>query len=1337
MNTCYRNLFRIILISFTVFNFSSVVAQCAGTASEITICGKETDPNLQTFNLFNQLTGETPGGTWFALSNFDSDALDETTGILNLWEINRFGPHAFTYIHPSCDASESTVIINLGGYPGESNQNPGTNNVCQELKADDDDIANIIDLFIFIDTINSSIGPDVDGEWTEDSGNLETGLLDDEFFNFASVPIGTYTFTYTVPEVSGCPSSSATIDVEVRRSPDPGLPDDLYLCETDDMSGLRDLNLFSRLINPDLDGEWTDVNTPETGEISSGTDFEINVENIYNNFGPGSYRFSYKVLPDHPICEEKETEFVLCIEKQLVLEGTTEVACTGDVTLTYDSTLLDPGSYNLSYTITGASLGTYSETKSVSFENGTATFGLIPGLVLSTSERLTIQINDITAPPSCGPTMLCTSVVNVPDVDFDMYLPPTITVSSTSGCELDAILVTYVNTVDTDFLPVDGIQSVSYSINTVTYTDEVTFSNGNATSTIPSDRFIQGSNSLVFFETNSFVHCEDIETTSTLNLIPTPPNPVFSIVPDDKCDATNLQFGFSSPVGALVNYNPVTFDIYQYGSEPERFDPRDPSVSLTNNTQGDGVDINLTNSNDVSALPDGDYVFVIRSVQSDNAPCRGLSQMEIDNYAAQGIDIALTQIGSNHIFDARLTFRIGEQAPASLVKNNFQVCLLTGPVTLGDLLFISGSDVDVAITDLAGSPLADTFNITENQVLNAVFTSSITGCDLGSEQITINIVSEATSPVLTPNTFCSLETRTVGDLEISGQDIVWFDAEIDGTAYNASDIIDVTQEYWAEITISGGCTSTIRTQAVINLVDKASTPTALVNVFCSSASPTISDLLVEASNPIQWYTSQSGPAYTSTSLPLDDSMEYWVAQSAVSGCESDRIQVTYTTTDVAPNLDPLENTFCTAGGAVFTLADLEFTEASLSREGTISYFSDEAGTTVISSTELLENLTSPIYARQVIAETCVSDLVAVNFNLQDEASNPTISPVTLCLESNPIIQDVINVLEAETLSSITLFENETTTTPIDVNTPIASISGTLYASQTIAAGCESSARTLVSLTLSNPSISNDDFISTHCSIDAPTLDSAYLGSENVVWFDENDEPLSGSEALQDGVSYFAQIEEETCKSERLELVMTLINVTDPISSSTNIEFCGIEEKAIADLLEDEAGNSRFTIPPNHNLVWYDSEDIDTRNELNNDTVLENGVYYAVYVVSTLVDGSNIICESNPVAITVDLTICPPESLVIPDAFSPNGDAINDTFELQNIAFVYPDYDIEIYNRYGRLVFKGDINVGFWDGTSNQSGRLSSDVLPTGVYFYVINFNRFNTKPYQGQVYLKR
>ncbi|WP_067150806.1 gliding motility-associated C-terminal domain-containing protein [Pseudotamlana agarivorans] len=1339
MNSCLRNIFRVILVSVAFFNGSLGFSQCAGTGAEVTICNKETDPSLQNFNLFDVLVGETAGGTWTADSNFNSNALDKTTGEVNLWKINRFGAHAFTYRNLACDTSSATVIINLGGYPGESNQNPGTNNVCQILKDDDDDAINIIDLFIFIDTVNDLVGPDTGGVWTEDASNLALGVLNKEFFDFENVPIGTYTFTYTVPAVSNCPERTAIIDVEVRRSPNPGTPLNLNLCETDDMSGLTNLNLFTRLIDADTNGEWTDANAIPTGEITNGTDYEINVQNIYNNFGAGMYFFTYKVLPEHPICDERAATVVICIEKQLNLEATVTVDCNGIVVLNYNSTLLSNGVYNLSYTISGNSLGTQSNTiTDLVFQNGMAGFSLFPDLQLADSEMLTIQIDDIVAAPTCGPTVLCTPIVSVPPEDFDMYIEPSITVASTTGCELDDVVITYTNATDAAFVPLNGDIPVTYAINGTNYTEDVSFVNGNATSTLSASRFMQDNNQLVFFETNNFIHCGDIHKTLQ-NLIPAPPNPVFSIVPDSRCDASNLQFGFDSPSGEFISYSTVTFDIYQFGSEPQQFAPRDASVSLTNNTQGDGIDINIVNSNDVSTLPNGDYVFVIRSVQNDAAACRGLSQLEIDNYTAQGMEVGLTKEGTNHIFDARLTFRIGDPEPVALVKNAFEVCLVNGAVTLSDLNISAGADVDITVTDLNGTPLPDTYEITQDEAFVAVLKSAITGCDIGTEPITVTVVSEASIPVLNTNVFCSASTYSVSDLDVSSQNIIWYDAETNGTAYSSTDAIDASKAYWAEITISGGCVSPNRTQANITFVDKAEKPTPIDNMFCTAANATISDLKVDsdASASLKWYTSETGPAYTSISLALDSANEYWVSQTIAQGCESDRVQVVYTITDVVANPEPLDNNFCTANGAVFTLADLAFNDATLSRQGVISYFSDQAGTLALASTDLLENTTSPVYVQQVIAGSCTSDLVEVAFKLEDIASKPVLQTAVFCLESHPTVQDLLDVLQSETSNEIKLYENQTTSTLLDANIELASWSGNIYASQTILAGCESIERTLVNFTLENPTITPNDFVTLHCGAGHPTLNEVYLGTENILWFDENNNPLSNSEILQNGLSYFAQLQVGSCLSAPLEVPITLVEVSDPIASSTTAEFCGINEKIIADILEDEDGNMRFDIPINHTLVWYDSDDMATRNLLDDSTVLEQGTYYAVYEVDTTVSGERIVCESSSLAISVDLTACSPNELVIPDGFSPNGDGVNETFELQNIQFVYPDYNIEIYNRYGRLVFKGNTAIGFWDGKSNQSGLFTNDVLPTGVYFYVIHFNRFDTKPYQGQVHLRR
>jgi gliding motility-associated-like protein len=95
---------------------------------------------------------------------------------------------------------------------------------------------------------------------------------------------------------------------------------------------------------------------------------------------------------------------------------------------------------------------------------------------------------------------------------------------------------------------------------------------------------------------------------------------------------------------------------------------------------------------------------------------------------------------------------------------------------------------------------------------------------------------------------------------------------------------------------------------------------------------------------------------------------------------------------------------------------------------------------------------------------------------------------------------------------------------------------------------------------------------------------------------------------------------------------------------------------------------------------------------------------------------------------------------IPDAFSPNGDNINDYFEIPGIEY-YDGNSIEIYNRWGNKVYEAK-NYGiatvpkYWNGKSNTGFRLGNEELPSGTYFYVINLGN-GEKRMAGSVYLDR
>ena len=75
-----------------------------------------------------------------------------------------------------------------------------------------------------------------------------------------------------------------------------------------------------------------------------------------------------------------------------------------------------------------------------------------------------------------------------------------------------------------------------------------------------------------------------------------------------------------------------------------------------------------------------------------------------------------------------------------------------------------------------------------------------------------------------------------------------------------------------------------------------------------------------------------------------------------------------------------------------------------------------------------------------------------------------------------------------------------------------------------------------------------------------------------------------------------------------------------------------------------------------------------------------------------------------------------QDLFIPNSFTPNGDGVNDLFEITGLKS-YPDHKISIFNRWEQKVFETKNYQNNWDGTPNVN-YANSEKLPSGVYFYI-------------------
>lgn len=91
-------------------------------------------------------------------------------------------------------------------------------------------------------------------------------------------------------------------------------------------------------------------------------------------------------------------------------------------------------------------------------------------------------------------------------------------------------------------------------------------------------------------------------------------------------------------------------------------------------------------------------------------------------------------------------------------------------------------------------------------------------------------------------------------------------------------------------------------------------------------------------------------------------------------------------------------------------------------------------------------------------------------------------------------------------------------------------------------------------------------------------------------------------------------------------------------------------------------------------------------------------------------------------------------LDIPEWFTPNGDASNDTWRVQslNSSDTYPDAIIRVFTIRGTVVYEAQGLQNEWDG------RHKGDVLPTDTYYYTINLNLpYTNTTYRGMVTILR
>jgi len=398
-----------------------------------------------------------------------------------------------------------------------------------------------------------------------------------------------------------------------------------------------------------------------------------------------------------------------------------------------------------------------------------------------------------------------------------------------------------------------------------------------------------------------------------------------------------------------------------------------------------------------------------------------------------------------------------------------------------------------------------------------------------------------------------------------------------------------------------------------------------------------------------------------------------------------------------------ENTpiFCSADNV--TLADIEVTGTN------VIWFEDESLTTTADLTDSLVDGAS-YYAVSVSEDEniCSSLPTSVLVSIITDASAPVAAATQdFCSTINPTVGDLLI-----TGDNITVYEDADLTIVANIGDSL--VDGDYYAT----ALC-SSESIMIIVTIGDPAEAPVAVaIQSFCLVDSNTVEDLAASGDNIVWYEDEDLTIvaPATTPLEHGDVYYAvATAENTCSSPSTMVTVTMNDSDAPTLPTGENEFCRSDNPTIQDLLDNLNGSG---------IQIYSS--LTGGTAIATTTALQDGVQY--FATATNATSS---CESSErLAIRVEVAFCG-----IPEGFSPNGDNINDRFVIPEIAINYPNYNIEIYNRWGNMVFKGNASTPDWDGISNQSGTIGDGVLPVGVYFYILNYNDGATASEQGKLYL--
>jgi gliding motility-associated-like protein len=490
--------------------------------------------------------------------------------------------------------------------------------------------------------------------------------------------------------------------------------------------------------------------------------------------------------------------------------------------------------------------------------------------------------------------------------------------------------------------------------------------------------------------------------------------------------------------------------------------------------------------------------------------------------------------------------------------------------------------------------------------------------------------------------FCKADAKTVGDIVVSGSNVVWYEEAIGGVAYNNLAAL-ATGLYYANNETGGGCSERLEVQV---FVYGAKPNTNLSISECARDNPTIANLFPNGGS-IEWFADEVGGSPLSLTYPLEDGKRYW-AQQTENGCVSLRSD-TYVELVETPapiiSVSQETQTFCNINNP--RVSDLV---ATLNNpNSTLLWYSNIDSPVALDPTELLVSGNEYWAAEiepKVFCESLERSKVSVIVNTTPMPTVTTTNDQTYCEIDAPTVAN-LNVSG----TAIKWYASLTSMTVLSL-TDVLVDGSSYFATQTDAVtACESSERARINVTINStpkPTVAIGNDVQQFCKVNNATIANIVIEGTAINWYASlnSNTVLNATDVLLDGTDYYATKTDAASGCESLERTKVSIKVTDtakPIVANADSNgdgvqvFCKVDALTIADI--DITGND---------IKWYASLTSTTVLEMT-DLLLNGTDYYATQTDATTGCESS---ERTKVSITVNATSKP----IVPNADS-NGDGM--------------------------------------------------------------------------------